>query len=75
MRASSARGVLLERVYLLLDFLGPVEDVAELEQVGLVGHNLLKPERPLLVPGRRQAERLVPGGQLHPRGRAPSSTA
>ena len=41
-----------------------LEDVRVLEQVGLVGHHLLDAQRPLLVPGAGQAERLVPGGQL-----------
>ena len=35
-----------------------------LEQVGLVGQDLLEAKRPLLVPRPGQAERLVPGGQL-----------
>ena len=41
-----------------------LEDVGVLEQVGLVGEDLLQAQRPLLVPGARQAERLVPGRQL-----------
>ncbi len=36
-----------------------------LEQVGLEGQHLLHPQRPLLVPRPGQAERLVPGRQLH----------
>ena len=36
-----------------------------LEQVGLVGQDLLDAQRPLLVPGPGQAERLVPRRQLH----------
>ena len=40
------------------------EDVGVLEQVGLVGQDLLEPKRPLLVPRPGQAERLVPGRQL-----------
>ena len=43
----------------------PVEDVAVLEDVGLVGDDLLDAQRPLLVPGPRQTEGLVPGGELH----------
>ena len=35
------------------------------KQIGLVGDDLLHADRPLLVPGPRQAERLVPGRQLH----------
>ena len=43
----------------------PVEQVVVLEEIGLVGQDLLQPQAPLLVPGPRQAERLVPGRQLH----------
>jgi hypothetical protein len=39
-----------------------------LEQVGLEGEHLLQAQRPLLVPRPRQAERLVPGRQLHRAG-------
>ena len=41
-----------------------LEDVGVVEQVGLVGEDLLDPQAPLLVPGAGQAERLVPGRQL-----------
>src|SRR3989442_1743304 len=41
-----------------------VEEVGVLEEVGLVGEDLLQAERPLLVPGARQAEGFVPCGQL-----------
>ena len=41
-----------------------LEDVGVLEQVGLVGEHLLDAQRPLLVPRAREAERLVPGGEL-----------
>ena len=41
-----------------------VEEVAVLEEVGLVGHDLLHAERPLLVPGAGEAEGLVPGREL-----------
>ena len=44
--------------------LGALEDVGVLEQIGLVGEDLLKAQRPLLVPRPRQPERLVPGGKL-----------
>ena len=48
----------------------PVENVAVFQEVGLVGQDLLHAQRPLLVPWTRQAERLVPGRQLHrPRAR------
>ena len=50
------------------DLLAAVENVAELEQVGLVGHDLLQAQRPLLVERARQAERLVPRRQLHGAG-------
>ena len=55
----------LELVDLAAHDLGAVEDVGILEEVGLVGQDLLHAERPLLVPGTRQAQRLVPGRQLH----------
>ncbi len=38
------------------------------KQVGLIGHDLLHAQRPLLIEGARQAERLVPGRQLHRAG-------
>ncbi len=50
------------------DLLAAVENVAEFQEVGLVGHDLLQAQRPLLVEGPRQAERLVPGRQLHGAG-------
>ena len=43
-----------------LDDAAPVENVLVLEQVGLEGQHLLHPQRPLLIPRRRQSERLVP---------------
>ncbi len=45
-----------------------LEDVAVFEQVGLVGEDLLQPQRPLLIPRARQPERLVPGRQLQRAG-------
>ena len=45
-----------------------VEDVAIFQEVGLVSHDLLHAQRPLLVEGPRQAERLVPGRELHGAG-------
>ena len=47
-----------------LHHLRALEQVGVLEQVGLVGEHLLDPQRPLLVPRARQAERLVPGREL-----------
>ena len=41
-----------------------LEDVGVLEQVGLVGEDLLDPQAPLLIPRPREAERLVPGREL-----------
>jgi hypothetical protein len=41
-----------------------LEDVGVVEQIGLVGEDLLDPQAPLLVPGPGQTERLVPGGKL-----------
>ena len=45
-----------------------VEEVGVFEQIGLEGDDLLHAQRPLLVPGARQAERLVPGRKLHGAG-------
>jgi hypothetical protein len=46
----------------------PAEQVLVFQQVGLVGENLLDPQRPLLVPRTRQAEGLVPGRKLNRAG-------
>ncbi len=67
LRQLGARG-LLQRLDLGLDHRRAVEEVAVFQQVRLVGQHLLQPQRPLLVPGPRQAQRLVPGGQLHGAG-------
>ena len=61
-------GLILQLLDLAVDLDRAVEDVAIVEQVGLVGDDLLQPERPLLVPRPRQAERLVPGRELHGAG-------
>ena len=58
-------GLALERLDLARNLRRTVENVAVLEEVGLKGEDLLEAERPLLVPRPRQAERLVPGGQLY----------
>ncbi|GJE60286.1 hypothetical protein MPOCJGCO_2397 [Methylobacterium trifolii] len=58
-------GLLLEGLDLGVDHLRAVEDVVVFEEIGLEGEDLLHAHRPLLVPGPRQAERLVPGRQLH----------
>jgi len=58
----------LQRRDLARDFAGAVENVAIFQQVGLIGHDLLHAQRPLLIEGARQAERLVPGRQLHRAG-------
>jgi hypothetical protein len=63
-----AMGVLDQRCDLGLDHVRAVEEVVVLEQVGLEGQHLLHAQRPLLVPRTRQAERLVPGRQLHRAG-------
>ena len=47
-----------------LHHLRALEDVRVLEQVGLVGEDLLEAQRPLLIPRPRQPERLVPGREL-----------
>ncbi len=44
------------------------ENIVELEQIGFVRHDLLQAQRPLLIPRPRQAERFVPGRQLHGAG-------
>ncbi len=63
------REFLLRRGFELGDFgrdrRRAVENVAVFQQVGLVGEDLLHAQRPLLVPRPRQAERFVPGRQLH----------
>ena len=41
-----------------------IEQVVIFQQVGFVGHDLLHPHRPLLIPRARQAQRLVPGGAV-----------
>ena len=51
-----------------VDDCGALEDVVVLEDVGLVGEYLLHPQRPLLIPRSRQAERLVPCRQLDAAG-------
>ena len=53
---------------LRLDDLRALEEVAVLEQVGLVREHLLHAQRPLLVPRAGQAERLVPARQLQRAG-------
>ena len=47
-----------------LDDMGSGEDVVVLEQVRFMGQHLLDTERPLLIPGARQPERLVPRREL-----------
>lgn len=51
-----------------LDDVGSGEDVVVLQQVALEREDLLDAQRPLLVPGPGQTQRLVPGGQLHGAG-------
>ena len=63
------------RPTLRLDHERALEDVVVLQQVGLEGQHLLQPQRPLLVPRPRQAERLVPRGQLHGAGAGVLATA
>ena len=58
----------LELVDLLFDHLRAVEDVAIFQHVGFERADLLQAQRPLLIPGPRQAERLVPRRQLHGAG-------
>ncbi len=52
--------LLRDLVGLGLDHLRAVEDVAVLQKVGFVGQDLLGAQAPLLVPGTRETERLVP---------------
>ena len=61
-------GALLQRVNLAVDGGVAVEEVVIVQKVGLIGQDLLHPKRPLLVEGTGQAERLVPGGELHGAG-------
>ena len=53
-----------QRRHLGVDDGRTVEDVAVFKQIGLERHDLLNPQRPLLIPRPRQAQRLVPGRQL-----------
>ena len=57
-----------QRLDLAVDRGVAVEQVVIFQKVGLIGQDLLHPQRPLLIPGARQAQRLVPGGQLHGAG-------
>ena len=45
-----------------------VKQIVIFQQVGFIGHDLLHPHRPLLIPGARQAKGFVPGGQLNGAG-------
>ena len=65
MVASSAFACSFSSFDLARDLGRAVEDVSVFEQVGLVSEDLLHAQRPLLIPRPRQAERLVPGGELH----------
>ena len=60
---------LARRVLQLVDLRGdrrrPVEDIIELQEIGFIGDDLLQAKRPLLIPGPRQSQSLVPGRQLH----------
>ena len=58
-------GLRLQRLDPRLDLPAAVKDVAEFEQVGLVRHDLLQAQRPLLIERARQTERLIPCRQLH----------
>ena len=68
MRLSSSIASRLSSSTLRDDLGRAVEQIAVFEQIGLVGEDLLHPQRPLLVPRPRQAERLVPGRKLHGAG-------
>ena len=61
-------GGLGQLVHQAVHHLRALEDVGVVEQVGLEGEDLLDPQRPLLVPRPRQAERLVPRRQLQRAG-------
>ena len=58
-------GALDQGLHLGVDHRRAVEDIAVFQQIGLEGQHLLHPQRPLLVPGTRQTQRLVPGRQLN----------
>ncbi len=45
-----------------------VKEVIKFQQVGFIGHDLLHPHGPLLIPGPGKAKRFVPRGQLHRTG-------
>ena len=63
LRQRGAR-LFLQLLGLRRNHMAAIEDVFKFQKVGLIGENLLQAERPLLVPGARQAHRLVPGRQL-----------
>ncbi len=56
--------LILQRLGLRGHHMRTVEQVFELQQIGLKGEDLLQAQRPLLVPWPRQAQRLVPRRQL-----------
>ena len=58
-RIQLAPGRLPEFAGLFRDDPGTIEEVLVFEQVRLEGKDLLDPQRPLLIPGARQAERFV----------------
>ena len=68
MRSISARAPSTSSATLALITDGALEDVVVLQQVGLESEHLLQPQRPLLVPRTREAERLVPRRQLQRAG-------
>ena len=57
-------GQRLQLLGLGFDDMAAVEDVFIFQEVCFIGKDLLQAQRPLLVPGTWQAERLVPGRQL-----------
>ena len=57
-------GLGLQRLDLGGDFRRAVENIAIVQQVGLIGDDLLQAQRPLLVPWPGQSQGLVPGRQL-----------
>ena len=51
-----------------LDHAGASEDIGMLQDIGFIGNDLLRSQTPLLIPGTRQAQCLIPGRQLHGTG-------
>mmetsp|Transcript_24008 Transcript_24008/g.44062 ORF Transcript_24008/g.44062 Transcript_24008/m.44062 type:complete len:371 (-) Transcript_24008:5902-7014(-) len=54
-----------ERFNFGIDCRVSIKQVIEFQKVSFIGHDLLHPHRPLLIPGARQAKGFIPSWQLH----------